>query len=436
LRYLIIISIALSCLLIYGCKKEEPYNEPLVNVLEPAPYQTIEVPGTLAVKIRIVSERTIESVRISVDDHSITAIYPPEYFSPAVKEVEIDENLPLGVLPEDKSKPFYFHVAVDDGIETNHHYVEVILKNTLVKKVIGYYLLSRPSINKTRVEYLTIDAEMQLIDEINGEYVDAASYSGDAMVYVATENQAAIRAYQFDEEEVPEAKWEHFPALPFPEITDLYLFNNLLYAGTGNSTIDGFDHLTGVKKSSTDIALDSVPQRIGVSTNHIIGDFYSRKEFSNALQSFFFETGYFIQRKGMYYRVIDFYPAADGDSFYHFGTSPAYGFFSRYHIPTNSLFERKEFSEGPFTHSAWISESEYLVASPDKLYRYRFDIGKLQLLASFPDTIRDLIYDDYGKHIYVVLNDRVHIFNDNTMEETNTISSTKPLHALRLRYNY
>jgi hypothetical protein len=419
-----------------SCKKEDDYTAPVINIISPEYDETTEVPGNMHVVVRIISERALQNVRISVDDQNIQPIYEPKSFSPEEKVVELDFNYFLGSVPPGKEKPFYLHVSVDDGTEINHEYQRVKLANTIPQQVIGYYLYTRPSIGKTRIDYYDFAKEWIPVDEVNGEYVDGASYSKESICYVATSNQSVINAYRLEEEDLFFLKWQHFPELPFAEITDLYVTDDLLYAGTGNGIIDGLDPQTGTKKLSTDIAQDSVPGRIGASPFHIVGDFYSRKDNVNAIQSFFQASGVFIQRRGIYYSVIDFYPYSDGDSFYLFGTTPTIGLFARYHVPTNMTFQLDEFNTGAITHSCRVSENEYIFAAGSGLHKYIADEAKLTSLINLDENIVDMVFDDSGRNLYLALANEVRIYTYPDMVLVNNYLSEYPIKGLRIRFYY
>lgn len=419
-----------------GCRKEEPVAEPLVNILSPLPYQTVHLPGILSFEVRVVSKKEIEYVRISVDDRQLQHLFKPQFYYPGEQTVEIEDGIGLGLLPAGSQGPFYFHVAVHDGTSTHHQYTEIDLVNTVSQQVIGFYLLSRPGVNRTQVEYYDLDFSSLLIDEITGDFIDAGVYDQERCLYVTTANQSVLSAYQFDEEGQPGLKWQHFPELPYAEINDLYLDQNMLFAASANGTIDGFDLLTGVKKVSTDIAMDSLPLRIGASAKHIIGDFYSRKAYKNALQSFHRETGYFIGRMDIYFSVLDFYAAADEDSFYLFGNTPSNGLFARYHVPTNATFQLVEFTAGVITGSERLSQNEYIVCTSDQIYRFTIEDGQLTLLKDLPATALDIALDGLTDRLYIVYDQSIVIYAYPSMVILEQHDTDHPLKALRLRRLY
>jgi hypothetical protein len=436
LRYLIALILVIQMLTTGSCKKEEPYSAPTVQIISPEPYQTIHLPAFMHLQLNVASGLDLKYIKVGVDDENIQPLFEPKFFYPEGKTAEIDDEMFLGSIPPEKSGPFYLHISVDDHIETNHFYQQIQLSNTIPQQVIGLYLMTRPTINRTRIDYYNLTLNKQLIDEIKGEYLDAEEYSRESLFYVATSNQSSIIAYQFDDEQQPGFKWQHFPELPYAEITDLYMFENTLFAGSANGTIDGLNHLTGIKTLSTDIAMDSIPKKIGVSQNHIIGDFHSRKNYTNAFQSFYYNTGYFIKRKDIYYSVVDFYPYSDGDSFYFFGTTPVNGLFGRYHIPTNSTFQMEEFDKGVITHTCQVSESEYVLCTGKDIYQFNVDNGKLIQLKALSDTATDLTIDKVTKNVYVALPDKLQVYSYPSMELLNAISSDIPIKGIRLRYVY
>lgn len=436
LRYFYSVILIILTLFTGSCKKEEPYSAPVVNIISPELHETIGLPGVMHVQVRVSSTRVLTSIKISVDDENIQPLFEPKFFYPEDKTAEIDHNMPLGLISPDKNEPFYLHVSVNDGVETNHYYQNIKLLNTTPQQVIGIYLMTRPSINKTRIEYYNLTLNKQLIDEISGEYLDAEEFSRDNLFYVATSKPSSVIAYQFDEEDQPWFKWQHFPELPYAEITDLHMYENTLFAGSANGTIDGLNHLTGIKKISTDIAQDSVPRKVGVSLNYIIGDFYSRKNNVNALQSFYHITGYFIQRNWIYYSVVDFYPLSDEDSFYLFGATPVNGLFARYHIPTNTTFQLVELNKGVITHTRQVSKNEYIICTGNEIHRFKAAEVDLTTLTSLTDSIADITYDRVNKNLYVALADEFRVYSYPSMDLQKTVSSDFPIKGIRLRYNY
>jgi hypothetical protein len=412
------------------------YTKPQVNIILPKPYQTIETPGTVKVQFRVYSGNALSYIRVSLDDQDLQPMLEPAIFYPDGNTAEIDYNMQLGVVNPDPSAAYYLHIVVNDHVETNNYFQEVTLYNGLTQQVTGFYLMSSPAIQTTRIAYFDTNFEELLVAEVSGDFRDAAVISHEHMIFLATAEPSAIYAYRIDDEGEPALVWQRFPELPFPAFTDLQLFNNVLYSGTANGTIDGFNYLSGAKVFSTAIAFDSVPAKIGVSDDFVIGDFHPRSFGNNAIQSFFQSTGYFVQRRAVFYSVQDFYPLRDGNTFQFFGNTQANGLFAAFHVPGNTVSQLVEFPEGAITQSSRFSENEFIVSTGYDIYRFVTSEKQLEPLLSITDSITDMATDQAERNIYITTDSTLKVFAYPDMELLINYKSEIPVTGVRLRYAY
>ena len=105
LRYLIVHIVVLLLLFASSCNKDEPYTSPVINILTPQPYETIELPGAMQVQLRVVSNYELKYVKVSVDDANIQPIFEPSFFYPEARIAELDFSMNLGQVPPGKTKP-------------------------------------------------------------------------------------------------------------------------------------------------------------------------------------------------------------------------------------------------------------------------------------------------------------------------------------------
>lgn len=429
---LIVLLFALSGLLIVSCAKKEPYVPPKIEILLPAANDLLQLPGYAEINVQIESEQNIDYVRISIDNEQLTPLFTPKFFYPETNHVEINYDLPLDYLPQGQTAPFYLHVVVYDGIETNHAYQKVRLNSTDYSYQ-GFYLFSQQLQSRISIDFYDDQYQIMNFSTLDGSYIDSDASAQHDMLFVIADKPDNLYAFEFDDQQL---KWTQQPLNPYPYFTDIFHSGNRLFTGTGNGQVSGRSDATGYVKVITPVLTDSMPNRIGVNDDFFIADFLARNDPSGSWVVFYNITGQVFQRYPSDIRVVDFYPLNNPSGFSIIGNRMGKGIYADYLISINSTSEVYVFEDGLISHSCFIDANEYVVSIDKRMYRFNSLNKTNVLLYEFDSNIVGLEYDTLNQVLFVALEQNIEIFSYPNGTRVKTIDSEHPVKGLKLRFGY
>lgn len=415
-----------------SCKKDEPYQKPVVRIISPVVNEIVNTPGNMGVKLSVDSRNMIKYIRVNIDNDQQVPLFTPMFLYPDSTSALIDEEMFLGSLQHNETEPFYLHIAVDDGVNLNHYY-QPIRVNPADMQYRGFYMITRPSVNRTEVKYYNTTLQYFSFAMIDGEYIDSEISANNDMLYVATHIPARLTAFEFEDQYL---KWTKEPEMPYPEYIDLYYDVNFLFSATGSGRIVKYRALSGNQQAITTQLKDSVAMKICADGEYIIGDFKARTGPGKSWVVFYQETGIPFQKYQAGNSVVDFYPVSEGDGFYVFGNTGEHGEFVKYQVTGNYISARININYGLIGHTCRIDEQTFLISIGRDIYRFSTIVQYPFKLLVLSEDIVDMKYDPADDQLFVASGDDVKLYAYPGMQFLSSIPSQNPVKAINLRYGY
>ena len=431
-RMLCILLFALILSGISGCEKEKHELPPIVEIISPEELEVIYLPGVFNLHLRLTSSKSIKFIQVSIENYNQIPVFEPIQYYPDIATVEIKEELNYGLLPSGFHAPFYLHIKVIDASGTNNFFREISLINPDLK-YFGFYLTTRPSINKTEVFYYDDKLNETSFVAVDGEYQETTASTYQDMFFLSTSIPAKLQAYNFEDQELA---WEVLPDLPFPEFTDLYFKGNELFVGTANGRIKSFNSRTGNPGVTTKRLADSVPLTITVSEGYIIGDYRAKKVNSNALGVFYRATGILFQKRHLNFNVLDFYFEKYGFGFFVFGNGVQKGTQVLYQPLSNSIRDQHEFKEGIIKHVERYDLDLFFLNIEKKIFLFNTIDKSNKLVLTIDEDLVDMVYENINRNLYLVFSDRVEIYSYPGVQKIATQISPYPIKSIEIRKTY
>lgn len=415
-----------------GCIKEEVVPPPIVEIISPSENELIYLPGELHLHLRLKSSNSIKFIQVSIKNYAQVAVFEPKQYFPDEQTVEINEYLNFSLLPQGQHPPYYLHLRVIDASGTNNFFREINLSNPDLK-YLGFYLATRPSVNKTEVFFYDEDLNETSFVTVDGELDETEVSTYQDMFYLTTRNPGTLKAYHFEDQELV---WEVLPDLPNPEFTGLHFRDNYLFAGTANGRIKSFFATSGNPGVIAKRLSDSVPQSVSTSNGYIIGDYLSKKQNGNALAVFYRTTGIIFQKKPLNFDVVDIYFEKYGFGFLVFGNSGDKGIQILYQPLNNSFGESFEFAEGLIQRTIQFNQDKFFLNIDQKVFLFNSIDQSNKFLLSFNEDIVDFVFDDITSNLFIAFSDRVEIYSYPDMQKIASQKAPYPVKSIELRRAY
>lgn len=415
-----------------GCSKEEVIPPPVVEIISPSENEPIYLPGEIHFHVVLKSSSSIKFIQVNIENYTQVPVFEPKQYFPDQQTVEIDESLSFNLLPQGQHPPYFLHLRVIDGSGTNNFYQEINLSNPDLK-YLGFYLTTRPSVNKTEVFFYDENLNESSFLAVDGEVQETEVSTYQDMFYLTTVNPAKLKAYAFEDQYLA---WEVLPDLPNPEFTDLHFTENYLFAGTANGRIKSFFVTTGNPGVMAKRLSDSIPLSVSTSNGYIIGNYFSKKGNNYTLAVFYRATGILFQKRPLNFDVVDLYFEKYGFGFLVFGNNGQKGTMALYQPLNNSIPESFDIDEGIILRTEQFDQDRFFLNIDKNVFLFNSVDKSNKKLLSFEDDIVDFVFDDIKNNLFVAFSDRVEIYSYPGMEKIATQMATFPVKTIELRRAY
>ncbi len=421
----------LLLLSITSCKKKVESLPPVIEILSPAENMLFTLPEIVMVKLHIVSDRDLTVVRISIDNQDQIPISVPVFLYPDVGQFDFEVEISMDKLPEGTIET-YLNVKVESSSGVTKEFLQLQFEGPfLISK--GFYLISSPGLNQTNVQYFdTVFLHTNFIELANG-FNDAAVSSIDDMLFLSIKTPDKLLAFRHQHAEL---NWEKEAQMPFPQLFNLNLTEELIYTGTGNGRIWGYRTNNGSEQFISSLVFDSVPGAIGVFEDYIVADYKSLIGPERGWLVFYKETAVLFQKYSSQLSVHAFYPALQKNYALVFGNVGSLGVIQFYDIENNKILISLNFATGIITASCQMEPGYFLIAVGKDIWQFNEQKQSFNLLHQTENDVVDLQYDIVARHIYVAEKQKLSIYNITGDTLVNEIESSNPIKAVRLRLGY
>lgn len=418
--------------LLQDCGKKEELAPPTITITVPKENMSFNLPTKMLVEFTVKGSQLMKYIKVGIDGKNQVPLFSSKYIYPETSDITTSVELELGTLSPQDEGPYYLHIIADDGKNLHHKFQPVDLVNATLKYK-GFYLFTRPSVNRIKIQYFDEDFNASQFYDLDGEFVDAATSIKNDMLFVATTVPGNLYALEFEDQTV---KWKQQPESPYPEYTDLFEDGNYLYVGYENARITALSEITGLQKIGTKTLIDSVPEKIGVSGNYFIGDFKQRTGPKRTWVSFYRVTGAIMQKFQSEIKVVGFFTSAVEGAIDFIGNENGTGILGRYNFEGNQVIDQSVINEGEIGCCCKIDNINYLVSVGKTIYNISVAGGSYSDFIVSDSENKWLEYDQVNKRVFVISGNSIQIYNFPDAELVKTIESSSEIKTARMRFGY
>jgi hypothetical protein len=417
--------------MVTSCKKQDYQQDTQIKVILPTENSFYSLPDTIHAEIFISVDKQPDYIRICVCDAMLTPVFTPVYFYPESLQTNLVFDYILENVDVANQGQLYFQVTVATETVTNS-FTKIQFESQPLRYT-GFYLFTRPTVNETNLKFVGTDLNIKLIASIGGNYETSAISSVHGMVYFLAKTPDRLYANQYGEEPF---SWINLPTGDFPEFTSLCADGNKVYSGYGNGKIGEFADVSGQQLVSTPVMADSVPEKLIVTENYIVGDFMIKNKPSRSLSVFYKSTGARFQRAVHYTEVVDFYTEKKEKELLVFGNEDGKAVASQYFFEGNYFSNALVIADEIVAATCRVGELVFLYNTSKAVFSIDLKTLIKKELVALNDEIISIKFDETEQVVFIATANYVYFYAYPSMLMLDSFYSTEPIKGIELRYAY
>lgn len=427
--------VMLSMLLVISesCNKEVKTSDPDVEILSPSYQHIYLLPDTIGVKFKVVHDKPIEYIRISLVNSLMIPVSNQEFIYPDSSSYNGTISFILNALTDEVNhKPFYIHIVISDFTKTTHTYQEVELLNREMKYE-GCYLLAKSGVDNLNISYYNSNFQKIFETDINGNYTDSEICNSDNLLILIT--NTPDKAVSLDCEN-GELVWAQDPQLPYPEFNKIYHESNIVYLSTAIGRIIGLTPADGIQTFTTLVLPDSIPLNICGTEDFLFTDMIMRHSNSKVWTTYYKETGSKHQVYQTSLETVNMYGLDNGNRIILFCNTAISGQVVDFNAENNTIDSQVSLDVSKINLTCKIDQTDYLFTSGNTLFHYNTQSQTSVKLAESNDNIIDIEFDIAGNRLFVAHRNEIEIFSFPDMNKIASIDSPYILKGIELKLGY
>ncbi len=347
---------------------------------------------------------------------------------PNQKDFSIDTSLFVEI-PSSKLliPPYYISILLNDDSDIYRKYHKVNLVSYPIEFE-GYILITQPSENEIEIQRYSSKKINTVNKKLFGNYSLSVVDNINNMCIINESKTNKTYALSTNDLDI---KWQLDAQLPYPEIHQMNVDNNLIYISSDIGRLFGVLSSDGTTKFITDVMPDTIPINIGISDDYIINDYSLRNPGSNGWQSYYRTTGEKLSRYSHNFETKGIF-TENNQAIIFCNGDPSFIFY--FDIMQNKIISEIELHNTKFDRIFKISEWEYGFSYGNKIFIVNIKNSSLRLLHELSSPVIDIKYEHLSQRIIVASGNYIHSLSYDG-QNTDSLLQVNNLNAIELVYN-
>lgn len=415
-------------LIIFSCKKENQPSEPDITVVSPKENQVITIPDSIAISVDVISKSIINDLKISFVNKNLIPISDQISMFPSDYDLSINQLIYIDYLNEAVMvPPYYLSIIINSNDGTFRKYVQVSFEQ-IESPLNGYVLADQ--LNYGEFILKKCDKKNEVVHEqnIDGVFSNIEYVTSGNLLFISeslNNKVYALSAINF------ETLWETEPQLPYPEIYDLTLDENILYYTSGIGRIVGKNTSDGVTKITTTTTPDTIPNIVGISDEYLVTDFTLRNPGTKGWYTYYKATGARYLRYLHNYETVEIIPC--NSKFVIFCNGGSSSKIVIFKPAQNEITGIVNVMESPIGSACTTTSDSFLFSVNGDLFIFYLSSESYSKILSLGEQILDIKFDNFSSIIYLVTQESLYI-SDLNGNNTNIITAGNNLKSIELIY--
>jgi len=425
----LLISLLLTHLLIFSCKKDKDETPPVITISNPHDNQQYTALDTVWVLTAIADETSLQQIEITLTDINKIPVLSTVVITPETNSITLtipyvldDINLASG--------SYYIWIRASDGTNIHDKFRSISI-NEVPKELKYVYLFTFG--NSTTVHALrkSPTGNPQQLFDINGDFTGSAISSKFQKFFTCGKITGNLNAYNIvDNEE----SWS-VPVIsnpPFTYFENVSCYNDIIYVSFYDGYIKGYNN-NGTITITANSPAGSYPTVIAAGDNYLYADHAMISGSSRIFGEYYITTGILKQQITTNYEIVKIFEK-DNDNVFLFANQNGQGILRLYNITDNGTWEPHTMPAGQIHDALQIDGNAYLIALDDGIYKYQY--ANNSLTAYLPGVYAiTLKYDVLNSEVYINTGTQINVYDYSTHTLINTIPSADPILDFQFLYN-
>lgn len=390
----------------YSCKKQEttPFLE--VTITTPEESEIFTIPDTIWVRFSIESEKSIQSLRLSIDNEDLIPLSNKVYLESVDNTLSFEVPLVVEEIPGMDSMKAYLNLLINDGVQEKHWFREI----SLISKPLsfrGMVIITEDNLVNSQA-YFYDSKGMEIAHMLwAGITSNALFISESDLMIVTTQTPEYMLAIRFVDQEYA---WMKQAPLPNPEFTSMDYDTPFLYYGLGAGRVVSVNTSTGLQHNETEVFNNYYPTAIAVNSDKLVFTQESRTGQSGRITTCYKSTGALQQHYLTDFRAVFADESEQNEDIIFIGNNISMGSLLIFSPKENEIINSFDFNFGPILNAVPIDGGNYLLLTSQALYLFHFGSGQTQQLYSSINEISSFTYDQKASIVYLVIEKEVFIY--------------------------
>lgn len=423
-------ALLLGCVLTFfgSCKKDKDENAPNVRIVAPSEGYSLSIPDTLAIRVEVDDDRTVERLVIAVTNELGVPIAPAIAVDVNSTSATIEQALVL--IDERITSGHYTIMAyATDGTNEKRDFVDITIQAAPLRLravFIAPPYSALPPYTITRIDSLGAISDWTTVSEFAGAAIDPQTKhlilaGGAHQPLIALPTDAGTSTWTVSNQNSAGASLPYFLGLCLdPE-------DGRCYFGTDDGLIRGFSGngqsqfnaqtLANYRSYGTAVLGDLL---VSHQTENVLG---TSRLVTYAISSGVLQTSFQLDLE-----TVELFRRSD-DQVLAFGNRAGEGVIQERNIHLGGNFEMRIFSEGPIASVVRLNTNMWVIALPNRLVRFDYPSNGISELAAGV-AATTLAYEPATGSLYVGSGSGITLMDPMTGTITGTYSSSEPVGSI------
>lgn len=430
MKKLILISLFLAALgFSFSCKKEKDEEAPFVSFINPIENQQFVVGQSIPVKFTIKDDNSIEYAQVGLTDDNGTSLVSTITYHGLENGQTVDLSLPIDN-SNLSSGSYYVTVRASDGDNQKNYFVKVsIQQKPLQRKAI--YVVTKGAVAPS-IYSLDSAFQVKFEKQLTGDFLGAMVQSTSKQLITCGSATGKLQALALSDWT---SNWSENPVAGiYPCYRAFFSNKDYSFVGYNAGFIKAYNASGALVCNAACEAGVFYPSQLGISSSYLLSEQIAFTGSARKLVLYNFPSGNSVQELAFAGEIVALLPAPDGDFFVFYNQS-GQAKISRYSRVSNSFsYTYPSAFASKITAAAALSESIFMIATSNGIYRYQYNPQNLVLFkASVQADV--LKYDESNSQVIAAIGKQLSVYDLNSALEVETKILSDTLVDIELLYN-
>jgi hypothetical protein len=413
-----------------ACKKEESDGvPPQIEIANPYDGQAYLAGDTIHADFSVSDNQAISSISFGLVNSSLITAVPAVAVGPTGNNGTYHVDYPISDLHL-AGGIYYVKVTASDGYNTISRYQKINL-SALPRKRLGYFYVTRPTINLVNIQRLDTNLVTSLHYALSGDLVATGLSSYTQTIITAGMYTGNVNAVSLTN---PGLNWS-IPVVnnSLPYFEGLYASGSTTYVSFYSGQVKGYD-ASGSQRFLATLTNNYFPQHIFRHASYIAAEAKDLSGPGKKIVLFYLSSGAGYQECIMNQDVTAFF-TYDADNIFVMGNNGSQGVVQLYQLSTNGFWSPITLPAARLLSAVQVDSNTYLLGMDNgTVYKYTYSNSSLVPFVTGVNAAH-MSFDDVNQELLVSEGNVIRQYNYVSSALINSTVAADSVCGLHVRFN-